>query len=399
MTKKRSHGEGYVSQLKSGMWRGQLMDGYTPEGKKCIVAFKGPTKKDVLLQMREYQSLKESNVHLDRSLTLREWAKKWYEGYRDQVQPSTYSIYRYTLNIIQERLGDRKLNEILPMDIEQFIRTLREDYSESQVTKCRSMLIQIYDEADANGLVARNPARKAKRFKNIPQFSAEEAGFTIPETGKQKKDAFTPEEIELLRVELRNDMVGNSILLMLGTGLRTQELLALIKDDIAEDGSSIQVSKAVKTVNGKALLGPPKSERGNRIIPVPDDYRPYAIYLRAHGGVPFLWTLSKKNPLCSVKTFRKKYYSAVRPILGIRTLPPHCCRHTYVTQLEAKGIPMEQIARLAGHSKIETTNLYLHTALDTLQLAVSVLNKNATSALEDPGNRNEAPSRHNFTST
>jgi site-specific recombinase XerD len=35
---------------------------------------------------------------------------------------------------------------------------------------------------------------------------------------------------------------------------------------------------------------------------------------------------------------------------------------------------MENIARLAGHSKINTTDGYLHTSLETLARAVSVLN-------------------------
>jgi site-specific recombinase XerD len=35
---------------------------------------------------------------------------------------------------------------------------------------------------------------------------------------------------------------------------------------------------------------------------------------------------------------------------------------------------MEQIARLAGHTRISTTDGYLHTDIETLMNAVSVLN-------------------------
>lgn len=43
MARKRSHGEGSVWKLKNGMWRGQLMDGYTDGGKKNIISFSGET--------------------------------------------------------------------------------------------------------------------------------------------------------------------------------------------------------------------------------------------------------------------------------------------------------------------------------------------------------------------
>jgi len=34
--------------------------------------------------------------------------------------------------------------------------------------------------------------------------------------------------------------------------------------------------------------------------------------------------------------------------------------HAYVTRLQAKGVPLETIARLVGHADLETTGVYLH---------------------------------------
>jgi integrase len=160
---------------------------------------------------------------------------------------------------------------------------------------------------------------------------------------------------------------------MLYSGLRTQELLALTKDDIAFDGSVIRVNKAIKTVNGKPTLGTPKSKTSNRTIPIPADKRKYAVYLRENGGSEFIWSIHSKNPLYSVGSFRRRYYTAIKKI-AVRPLSPHCCRHTYVTRLQARGVPMEIIANLVGHSEVNTTNIYLHTSLETLQDAVLVFN-------------------------
>ena len=75
-----------------------------------------------------------------------------------------------------------------------------------------------------------------------------------------------------------------------------------------------------------------------------------------------------------VGSFRRRYYTALRQVQGVRHLPPHCCRHTYVTQLQAKGVALETITALVGHASIETTGEYLHNAPETLMKAADTLN-------------------------
>ena len=310
---------------------------------------------------RQYWIEKENHLHIDRKILFKDWAEEWYDDLKGQVEESTYSGYRYTLNILEEYFGKTKLVDIIPLDINKFYRKMKDCYSDSYLRKFRTMLIQIFDFADDNGLISRNPARHSMSIKGS-QFN------------ENKKDAFSENELDILMEELPINMIGNSIRLLLGTGMREQELLALTKDDIAPDGSTISINKAVQTVNGKSKLGPPKSKRSNRVIPVPNKYIPYALFVREHGAQPFLWTLSYKSALCGVGTFRNKYKQALAKIEGVRLLNPHCCRHTYITRLQAKGVPMETISRLAGHGKIETTDGYLHTSLDTLAKAVEKLN-------------------------
>ena len=76
---------------------------------------------------------------------------------------------------------------------------------------------------------------------------------------------------------------------------------------------------------------------------------------------------------------RRRFYTALKNVGQVRKLSPHCCRHTYVTMLQANGVPMETIAALTGHSDIKTTEGYLHQSADTLAKAVEVLNGKAAS--------------------
>lgn len=365
MSGKRSHGEGSVYKRKNGTWRGQLMDGYTDDGKKRIVSFNGKTKGEVLDMMRDYKNQMASDIRPNREMTVGAWGEQWYRDYGTQVQASTYAGYRYTLDIIKARMGTMKLCDVLPLDVTRVQNELAaEGRSLSLIRKVRTMLIQLFDSAEDNGLVARNPARRAKTPKD------KDGTLSAP---RQRKDAFSVMEIELLRRGLNYDLVGHSIRLMLGTGLRVQELLALAPEDIAEDGSTVNVNKAVKTVAGKSRLGPPKSKSSYRAIPVPESYRVSARYLRTHGGKSAIW--QSKGEAYSVSSFRTRYYREIARVDGVRKLSPHCCRHTYVTRLQASGVSIELIAQLAGHSTVDTTVGYTHTSLDTLVNAVSTLEK------------------------
>ena len=331
---RRSNKEGSYRKLKSGSWLGQLMDGYTPEGKKRIINVTAPTKAEAQQKLRQYLSDKENGILISKTMTFSAWAERWYEGYQGQVQPSTYSAYRFTLNSLIKQFGDKALKDIKQIEVNRFLYELNEKgLSRSLQTKCKAMLIQIFDAAEANDLVLKNPARHAKCPKDLAMKASH-----------SKKDAFSEEEVSCLMEQLPNDLLGNSIRVMLISGLRTQELLALTSEDIESDGSVIHVTKAVKMVDGKAELGPPKSRRSRRDVPIPEEYRHYVRYLREHGGKIYIWTaIHKDNFLVAVGTFRRKYNKVMATIPVVRRLSPHCCRHTYITRLQKNGVPMEMM--------------------------------------------------------
>ena len=363
MAKRRSNGEGRVEKLKSGTWRGTLMDGYTQEGKRKMISFTAPTKGEVQQKLRNYLAQKASAPEPEaKGNTFGEWADVWYADHRTQVQPSTYCGYGYTLDLLKKEFGNVALGDIRPVEINRFLNRLCEEgCSSSKISKCKAMLIQIFDSAESNELVKRNPARLAKVIRRMAE--------TVP-----KKDAFSEEEVELMLMDLNDNLLGHSIRVMLGSGIRVQELLALTSDDIADDGSVIHINKAVKMVDGKPVLGTTKSKRGVRDVPIPEKYRASALYLKRHGGKAFVWCSGRGNLLYGVGTFRKWYYREIEKIPGVRCLPPHCCRHTYISRLQGRGVPMVEIARLVGHSNISTTDGYVHVSRNSLAEAVAVLN-------------------------
>ena len=116
------------------------------------------------------------------------------------------------------------------------------------------MMIQILDVAEADDLVEKNYARRA--FRTTKQLSKE--------TKTHTKDAFTVEETERLLSDLPDDLMGNSIRLMLISGVRLQELLALTPRDIAEDGSWVRVP--LTAISAKRVQSYPGAGTSNVLI-------------------------------------------------------------------------------------------------------------------------------------
>lgn len=179
---------------------------------------------------------------------------------------------------------------IRPIDVKTFLNALYErEYFSSVICKYKSMLVQIFSAAEMNEIIPRNPASNVKKIKKIK---------------KNEKDAFTEEEVELLKENLPDDLMGNSILRLIGSGVRVQELLALTKADIAPDGSMSRVNKAVKMVDRTPALGWTKSARD---VPICEDFRKYVRYLAEHGGDRNIWTSDRENDLYVVSEFRNLY--------------------------------------------------------------------------------------------
>ena len=101
---RRSNGEGSIRKLPSGSWNGQIMDGSRLDGKRNIISFTAPTRGEVQRKIRDYFLAKEAGeiIVRNKGQTFEFWADLWYKDHQSQVQPSTYSGYKYTLKLLKE---------------------------------------------------------------------------------------------------------------------------------------------------------------------------------------------------------------------------------------------------------------------------------------------------------
>ena len=176
-------------------------------------------------------------------------------------------------------------------------------------------------------------------------------------------------EIQRMMEELPDTLIGWAIRIMLGTGMRPQEAIALEPRHIADDGSWIKVEQAVVRDVGSARIGPPKTLLSRRIIPIPDFLRPYAIKMRNTDNT-YIWQSSKTFYPINPSTFNDKFKSCLAEMGGVRVLTPHCCRVSYISHMERLGVTLDTVRKLAGHTTLKMTEHYLRIQEPAMQDAI-----------------------------
>lgn len=343
---KRENGEGSLRRKENGHWEIQIMDGFKSDGRRNIRSFTGRTQREAKEKRDEYLRKKAAGLLAAKDIRFDEWSALWFEQHKENVKPTTAEGYRYTLRILTDHFGRRKLSEIKAMDIEQFLRQLRkEGRSDSALAQCRGMLFQIFKRSVANDYLVKNPVEFAEKMRKGPP---------------KRKEAFTADEVRYLMENLPENKIGWSIRLLLATGMRTQELLGLEPRHIARDGSAITIEQALVRIKGSVAIGTPKSYDSYRTVPVPPMVQYCARELRDTPD-KFVWNSPKKsNQPCNPSYFSTQFQKTLESMDGVRVLTPHCCRHTYVSQMQALGVSVETIQSIVGHADMDMTRHYLH---------------------------------------
>jgi integrase len=169
--------------------------------------------------------------------------------------------------------------------------------------------------------------------------------------------AFTDENSGRLRLRY-----GWGCVLILETGLRAGEALALEWGDIDEEKRTLKVTKNMVRVNGKnTVQRTTKTESGRRTIPLNSRAMDAVQHLKAQqvAGCPYVFAtqtgkhLSYRNLLA---TMERACEAA-----GVEHRGLHALRHSFASNLYARGVEVKIISKLLGHASVEITyNRYVH---------------------------------------
>lgn len=198
------------------------------------------------------------------------------------------------------------------------------------------------------GRLSHNPLGKVKKIdqvQEVPKWLDKSEKYRLIRTAIHEKDK-------------RNETIIFTLLL---AGLRASELVRLVPEDIA-----ISDRKGSITV---------RSGKGNkrRVVPIPKELRErFTDYLPTRTASKWLFDSQRGEQLTYIGLYQ--LVDSIGKKAGIENLTPHILRHTYCHDLVSKGVAIEIVAKLAGHSKIETTMLYTLPGEQEMQAAVEKLN-------------------------
>jgi len=281
-------------------------------------------------------------------ITLKELFEEWKETASfKNISKFTKSNYVNDFEHLSE-LHNHPFNTLRAGHYEKIINNLcstpkgkeeRRELSFSSKNKVKIMLGLLYKYAMQNDICD----------KNYAQF------ITIPKPEKKEKETFSKAEIEILQ---KNDMIKDvdTILILLYTGMRINEMLSLEKDNI--------------DLERKTIIGGLKTDAGkNRTIPIHSAIMKY-ISARYNRTTKYLFTKDDGKPL-NDGYYRSNIYYPILDKLKIKRKTIHCTRHTTATLLAESGADVNAIKQILGHSSYAfTADTYTHVDLDFLQNAI-----------------------------
>jgi integrase len=188
-----------------------------------------------------------------------------------------------------------------------------------------------------------------------------------------KTDYLSPDECSLL-LSNTEGVIHDMILAALRTGMRRGELIGLQWSSIDWQNQNIAVRHS--RCDYSKQLGTTKSGR-ERHIPMDSDV--YSVLFNRKKGTGYVFTDEQGEPFHGKYLERRLAEACTRA--GLRKIGWHTLRHTFASHLAMKGVPLNAVQTLLGHSNITTTMRYAHLAPSTLRAAIDMLNpKTAFSA-------------------
>lgn len=187
--------------------------------------------------------------------------------------------------------------------------------------------------------------------------------FKFLRNATQKFRFLSPKESEILLQTTPTGYWRTLVLTAMKTGMRISELLALSWEDVDLPKNQICIRRGI--VRGK--IAAPKNYR-TRYLPLTHDVCEALAQLPRVHELVFTYRgdyLRYDNARTRLQTFCQ--------LAGIPVVSWHTLRHTYASNLVAKGAPLKAVQDLLGHSTINMTMRYSHLSQESLRDAVSLL--------------------------
>lgn len=238
----------------------------------------------------------------------------------------------------------RKISDLTIDDLQSTVNAGAKSYYTARDMK--SLLSHLYQRAMASG------GSSGWVTVNLSRF------IVLPELEEKVPEPFTEDEVSAMwKAWDKGNVFVGYMLLMIYTSMMPGELLSCKTDMIDYDRHEIYgCGKKTKKRKDTPIVFPEFIE-------------------------PVLKELSEKSTSKTGKifggdegTFYSAYHSATKAI-GVRDLNPYSCRHTTATEAVKKGVELPVVQQIMRHSKLASTQRYIHVSTEAAHKAINQLTK------------------------
>ncbi len=224
MAKKINYASLYTLR-PDGRYQGYYRD---KQGKRHTVCDKDPEKLYYKIQDKE-------KTEEEKPVTFKQVAEQWEREHRQEIETRTWKNYEPHYQNILDEHGDKPFSEVTAMDVTADLARVKAQGRSATIARTRrSLYSMIFDYAVVHGYAPYNPIGSVKLPKGLK---------------KGKRAAPTEDQMKIILTNYDKPF-GLFPFLLLCTGMRKSEALALQWSDVEFENKKISVTKSLDTTNG-----------------------------------------------------------------------------------------------------------------------------------------------------
>ena len=288
---------------------------------------------------KEIEYFKKDTLFID-------FAIKFFQVYqgsvREHIFDCNYSIY---IKHLKPYFSKYNIDEIKPLQLEEWQNKLIDKYSIHTVIRYRSIFNMIFDKAFKNDIIKSNPFSKVKYPTTIKKDFKK-----LKDLEDNEINPFNDDEILQILKNVDNNLYY-LIYIMLCTGMRQGEIISLTWSDIDFEKKRIAVDKT--TVRGK--IGNVKTQSSVRyvdIIPLLESKLKELKNLNISNT--YLFISNYKKPYYSHIIFTRRFKDVLKK-LNLKDRSMYNLRHTFASNMITEGYNILWISKMLGHKDISIT--------------------------------------------
>jgi integrase len=335
------------SPRPNGKWRARYRD---PNGKEHSRHF--DRKVDAHRWLDEVTASVLTGNYVDPQSAkkpFKEYAEEWRRS--QPHRPSTARAVEQHLRVhAYPKWETRPLGGIKPGDVQRWVTSLTTAHglAASTTRTVFNTVNAVFSAAVRDRMIPRNPC----------------TGVKLPAVPRKHIVPLTVAQVRKLAEQITAPYQG-LVLLAAGTGLRPGEVFGLQLRHLNLLQATITVDQQVQQSKHGVFVGPPKTDRSYRIVPLPkmatDAMKTHLKAFPAPTPQDWLFTAPEGGAI-AYNEFMKRVWRPACKKAGIPAgVGPHALRHHYASLLIKHGESVKTVSERLGHTNAAMTlNIYTH---------------------------------------